>query len=327
MTQGRVRDRNESTPLLEVLAPVAEMDLDAPAAQESQRAAIANYVSRRLAGRDPAMNPARIAQELLDRAGVHRESFLLARIVVDQLVVSTVDTALPNWQQHLAHSIGAAFDVEVARIGIDGFHVLEGADPPGLARAMLTALTWALGAGFPEDEWLAVAAALAGAPLNSNHASWVLDQLGRYIVQDGEAGLVVYRLAHQSLADHLRPPYQPTAKQPFDPAAAVVCAVLAGRYRQLLQDGHPATAPAYLWRYTWRHAADTGPDGIIALRSLAEQDSALAPIPRQRTSRSRPPSPDGATTTTRCPPPKKPPRSFESWPPPTPPTCPPSPAR
>jgi len=40
--------------------------------------------------------------------------------------------------------------------------------------------------------------------------SWVLDELGRYVVQDGEGGVAVYRLAHQSLADHLRPPYKRT---------------------------------------------------------------------------------------------------------------------
>ena len=125
--------------LLEVLAPVGVVDLDAPAAQESQHAAIGDYVSRRLAGRDPAMNPALIAQELLDGAGVHGESFLLARIVVDQLVVSPVDIALPNWQQHLANSIGEAFDVDVAGVRIVGFRLLEGADPPGLARALLSA--------------------------------------------------------------------------------------------------------------------------------------------------------------------------------------------
>ena len=51
---------------------------------------------------------------------------------------------------------------------------------------------------------------------------WVLDQLGRYIVQDGEAGEAVYRVAHQSLADHLRPPYQARHDQVFDPQALPV---------------------------------------------------------------------------------------------------------
>jgi hypothetical protein len=156
------------------------------------------------------------------------ESFLLARLVADQLSVAPIDTSVPNWQQYLAGSVEAAFGVDLARVTTAGFTVPDGIDSASLARTMLTALTWGLGAGFPEDEWLAVATALVDTPLDANQVSWVLDQLGRYVVQDGEAGVAVYRIAHQSLADYLRPTYQPTASQPFDPTAAVVWSALAG---------------------------------------------------------------------------------------------------
>ena len=66
----------------------------------------------------------------------------------------------------------------------------------GFARAVLTALAWGFGAGLPEPEWVTVASALVGAasagtpppgtPVTGREITWVLDELGRYIVQDGE---------------------------------------------------------------------------------------------------------------------------------------------
>ena len=47
----------------------------------------------------------------------------------------------------------------------------------------------------------------------------MLDELGRYIIQDGEAGVAVYRIAHQTLADHIRPPFAASHQQVFDPQA------------------------------------------------------------------------------------------------------------
>jgi tetratricopeptide (TPR) repeat protein len=155
------------------------------------------------------------------------------------------------------------------------------ASPPSatkLAQTLLTALTWAYGSGFPEDEWLTVAAALTHEPVRRPHISWVLDQMGRYIVQDGEGGVAVYRLAHQSLADHLRPPFRPNHRHVFDPDAAPVWTKLAERYREFLLDGHPADQLTYLWRYAGRHAEAAGPIGLDRLRDLAEQDASLRPV-------------------------------------------------
>lgn len=55
-----------------------------------------------------------------------------------------------------------------------------------------------------------VAGVLAGSPVTREDVSRVLDELGRYVVQDGEARVAVYRLAHQSLADHFRPAFRPS---------------------------------------------------------------------------------------------------------------------
>jgi tetratricopeptide (TPR) repeat protein len=273
-TRTLIRDEAPHS-LLEVLTPTAVLDLDAPAQQDSQREAIGDYVTRRLAGRSTAMDSTAIANELSQRVSAGRESFLLARIVVDQLVNAPIDTTLPNWEQYLARSIAIAFDVDLARASSTGFTSLDGVDTPNLARTLLVALTWGVGAGLPEEDWLAIGSALTGFSLHAGHISWVLDQLGRYVVQDGEGGVAVYRIAHQSLADHLRPPYEPSAHQPFDPAAMEVWLALADRYRQLLEDGHPAYEAAYLWRYARRHAAAAGPDSIDTLRALATDYTAL----------------------------------------------------
>ena len=79
-----------------------------------------------------------------------------------------------------------------------------------------------------------------------------------YIIQDGEAGVAVYRLAHQSLADHIRPPFVPSYRQVFDPQALPVAAALLDRYALLLANGVPVTGPGYLWRYAWPPVAAAG---------------------------------------------------------------------
>ena len=156
---------------------------------------------------------------------------------------------------------------------------------PVLARRLLVALSWGFGAGLPLTEWETLAAAPSD-PDTADTAGdagvvtvedlwWVLGELGRYLVQDGESGQAVYRVAHASLTSWLRPPYQPTQVAPFDPAALPVAEALVGRYRALLEAGVPATEPGYLWRYTWRHAAAAGPAGLELLRGLAGVDDAL----------------------------------------------------
>ncbi|MCV7169077.1 tetratricopeptide repeat protein [Mycobacterium manitobense] len=263
--------------LLDVLDPIAIMNLDLSAHQESQRTAIRAYAIRRLADRSVDMDANAVGDQLVERATTDQGSFLLTRILVDQLAASPINTSRPNWHEELADSIETAFNVDLAQVAAGDVNSPEDREPVQLARTMLTALTWGFGAGFPEDEWLAVAASLTGVLLNANHITWVLDQLGRYVVQDGEAGTAVYRVAHQSLADYLRPQYLGTAEQPFEPAAATVWSALAERYEGLVKDGYRADAPTYLWRYAHRHAAADGPNGITRLRSLASLDPGLLP--------------------------------------------------
>jgi hypothetical protein len=263
--------------LLDVLTPSGVINLDAPAQRVSQREAVLEYVGRRLRESSGAMSPARIGNELIDRVG-GQDSFLLARIVTDRLITAPIDTSLPNWQHYLVQSIKQAFEVDLAKVSSDGLATLnDDTDLSRLAHVLLVALTWGLGAGFPEDEWLAVASALAGQDLDTRHASWVCTQLGRYIVQDGEGGVAVYRITHESLAEYLRAPFRPAADRPFDPAADTVWGALARRYDTLLRDGRLAQDAAYLWRYGHRHASAAGASGIAALQELTSIAPALRP--------------------------------------------------
>src|SRR4051794_34841331 len=137
-------------------------------------------------------------------------------------------------------------------------------------------MTWALGAGFPEPEWRIVAEALTGRELTAEDISWVLDQLGHYVVQDGEAGVAVYRLAHQALADHLRPRPQRPGND-GDPEAATVAVALLDHYARLLADGLTPRQPSYLWLHVAEHAAAGGEAALDRLRQLATDHPDLRP--------------------------------------------------
>ncbi|HWY90874.1 MAG TPA: tetratricopeptide repeat protein [Solirubrobacteraceae bacterium] len=258
----------------------AELDLDDPAIQERGRTDMHDYVVARLAGVDERMDGTQIADRLAPQASMTDSSpFLLARLVTDRLRDRPIDTSLPDWQLQVSESIGDALDADLARVTPH-----RDLDPGGgptaseLARGLLRALTWGLGAGFPEDEWLAVANTfLPALGEDRDNITWVLDELGRYVIQDGEDGVAVYRLAHQSLADHLQTPPRSMYEQPFDPEGLPVAQTLLDRYTTLLEGGADVDLPTYLWRYAWRHAAVAGERGLDRLRSLAQRERELIP--------------------------------------------------
>ena len=273
------------------LHPVAVLDLDEPRSLESGRLARFDYVRRRLGARRVAagdgvvMDPHAVALFLVEEAATD-EPFLVARLLVDQLLAHPIDTREAGWRDKARTSIDAALQDALDALPAPTHRTLP-ADmtPAAFGRAVLAALTWGLGAGFPEAEWAAVATGLVadacrcpGAelePVDARDITWVLSHLGRFVVEDGESGVAVYRVAHQSLADHLRSPFQPTREQPFDPAAAPVSAALTERYGDLLAAAVAADAPPYLYRYAWYHAGSAGPDGIAQLSRLAGIDPAL----------------------------------------------------
>ena len=254
------------------------LDLDDPSRREGTRGDLHAYVTSRLDGVSSTMDCAAVADLLIGRAsGAGDRPFLFARIVTDQLRARPVDTSRDGWQDTIGGSIDDAFEADLAAVPPPGRRLPVGVAAPALARRLLSALTWAYGAGFPEEEWIAGANALTtdGLAVGRDDVTWVLESAGRYVVQDGEAGQAVYRVAHQSLADTLRPAPETGPTMPFGPRAGLLGLGLLARYRLLLEAGLPATEPGYLWRYAWRHAADAGPDGLAALRDLAALDASL----------------------------------------------------
>ena len=276
-----LRRGDDQPSLLGVLAPGGPgLDLDGPAAQDRTRTDLADYITARLLARDPRMDARAVAGYLTGEASMTADRpFLLARLVTDQLRASAVDTSVAGWQEQVSISIEAAFDTDLGAVD-SPLHRQAGRarDAAGLARSLLGALTWGYGRGFPEEEWLAAANGLSpGAGFDRDDVLWLLGQLGRYLLQDGEAGAAVYRVAHQSLAEYLRPAFRVRPDQLFDPQALAVAKSLAARYQGLLAGGIDVLDPGYLWRYLWRHVSDSGPAGLAILRELASENRALQP--------------------------------------------------
>ncbi|MDQ1738959.1 MAG: hypothetical protein QOE53_611, partial [Pseudonocardiales bacterium] len=251
------------------------LDLDEATAAKSGRQAMWSYIATRLQGIARSMDPELVADEFRRRTqATSGEPFLIARLLTDQLRKDPVDTASIGWQPRVITSLTGAFELNLAMLEPPRHRI--GVNPARLGRELLAALTWALGAGFPEDEWLCAARALSNleTPFNRDDVSWLLDQLGRFVIQDGEGGVAVYRLAHQSIADLLR---ADPADQAYAAMAQTVAARLLGRYRELLVDGMTAEQPIYLWRYAWRHAVQAGKAGLEMLRELSADSPSLRP--------------------------------------------------
>ncbi|GLY51656.1 AAA family ATPase [Lentzea sp. NBRC 102530] len=228
-------------PLLTELAPAEVLDLD----QADNETDVREYVVARLGPGAPRSTVDELA----------KLPFLTAWMITDQV--------LADGGADLKLSLDAAFDRELAKV-------------PS-ARALLTALTWSYGAGFPEAEWMAVAQALSGKEFSRDDITAVLTELGRHVVQDGEEGTAVFKLTHQTFADHLRPQFAPSREVVFAPGADQVACALIGLYRQRMEAGVPPNVPGYLWKYAWRHCGHAGTRALDGLRALARMNRMLLP--------------------------------------------------
>ncbi|MDT7788933.1 MAG: hypothetical protein QOF58_7352, partial [Pseudonocardiales bacterium] len=117
-------------PLLTELSSVETLNLD----QADNETDVREYVLARLGPKAP--------QSTVDELA--KLPFLTAWMITDQVLAD----GGPEIRADLKLSLDAAFDRELAKVPA--------------ARALLTALTWSYGAGFPEEEWRAVAEALSG---------------------------------------------------------------------------------------------------------------------------------------------------------------------
>ncbi|MFJ8081746.1 caspase family protein [Streptomyces sp. NPDC096205] len=139
---------------------------------------------------------ATVADGIVARAG---SSFLVARMTARALVRGqiTVDPGVPGWQEALPSDAGQAFAAYLSRFG------------PHQARVerLLRPLAYAQGAGLPwSSVWAPLAEALSGVPCPEDELHWLHQHAGAYIVESPTPAGSVFRLFHETLAEHLRTP-------------------------------------------------------------------------------------------------------------------------
>ena len=157
----------------------------------------------------------RVAEAIAVRAD---GKFLYARLVTTTFVHRSEPITLNRgWEKrHLAASVDMEFRRDLEQYDA-AFRVrFERADAG--ATSLLGALAWGYGSGLPlwDGIWTAVANAVSqpAEAYTVEHATWVLVEAGRYILESGENDQAVYRLFHQSLDDlFLTTVDDPTATQ------------------------------------------------------------------------------------------------------------------
>ncbi|SHJ47627.1 hypothetical protein SAMN02745244_02598, partial [Tessaracoccus bendigoensis DSM 12906] len=265
--------------LIDALSPTgAELDLADPGIAAQGVLDLREYILRRLSGVASEMDPGKVADLLTGTASSASLPFLLARLVTSQLIHSPIDSGVEGWQELVAASLPQALERDLAAVAAPAHR--DDIDEPAFAKLLVTALSWALGSGLPLPEWAAIADALsdgAYSEITPPDQWWVLEQLGRYLIQDVEAEQAVYRIAHASIIEWLRPPSKRPQEVFTDPNAQMVSGALLNRYEALLREGISAQSTTYLWRYAWRHAAEAGPTGVDRLRTLSSISTALLP--------------------------------------------------
>ena len=208
------------------------------------------------------MDPSRVADEItaLSRSG----GFLLAHLLTSRLAEHPVDTGPEEWAHSMPRSLADAVAEDLTALATEpaGITVSRGET----ARAMLGALPYAAGSGFPADIWAVAATAMAPTdPVDVDDVYALLPDIGRYVIVDGEGGVATYRLAHPQLVTALA--------LATDGQLVALAKALTDRYLTLLREGMPPPGHPYLWQYTWRHCSDAGIAGIAALRELVDMDT------------------------------------------------------
>ena len=192
--------------LLELLGPAYRHNLDDEPATTAE---IADYVERRLLSTRGSPYADKRDMTSVVAAIVARRAagkFLYARLITSGLVRLPESIGPDAIDDYLGKDVSDVLSREFA--ALDGafereFNVAQ----PG-ATALLAALAWAEGDGFPlrDDIWPEVATAISGGTINLTqvHARWLLREGGRYIVVSGDGHQAVYRLYHESFNEHFR---------------------------------------------------------------------------------------------------------------------------
>ena len=193
---------------------------------------IAQYVRLRLWGSRHRNNHEGIERVAGGIAKKAAGIFLYARIACRTLQdAERLDIDLP------ADALGAFVDNLTRRFG-------NGAEK---VNDVLAALAWGEGKGLTRRVWAPVASTLSptGALYSDASVGSVLQDAGWYIVEAGEDGQAVYRLAHQVFAEHYR-----SRVDSKDANARITEALAAG-----IKGKDWLDADGYLWRHLASHAS------------------------------------------------------------------------
>ena len=229
------------------------LDLDLPAYRADED--VAGYVRQVLLASDEPEIPTpyrdRVELAQLIGEGVARRAsgvFLVARMTARSLrSAPLVDTTEPGWVERLPSEIGAALDDFLARFGPDELRV----------RRMLLPLAFAEGQGLPRGEiWTRLASELSGVPCSEADLSWALSVAAPYVSEVTEGARSVYRLFHQSLAEHLR---RAPGRTTREIQTAIVKALISTVSVSVGADGPDwFTALPYVNQHLATHAAAAG---------------------------------------------------------------------
>ena len=183
-------------------------------------------------------------------------NFLVARITARALAAAPhmLDTSDPAWEETLPATVDDALKFQEDADEADSLWPLPYAPPQQTerARALLTPLAFAEGAGLPWAKiWLALAAAISGAPSSDEDVTWIITRAGAHIVEDIDRdGRSVYRLYHDSYARRLR------ADAASDAQRRIVGALLSLVPTHVNEAGRDwALADRYVRQYLSVHAA------------------------------------------------------------------------
>jgi hypothetical protein len=177
--------------------------LDALAAPENQVIklqrdpdAVRQYTRNRLAAKLPASHSDRI-DDLSVAITEYEQPFLFARLAVHE-ITGALEWAKAGADLHALLGAG--------HTGIFGHTVARLRRIAPRVEALLHALTYARGNGFPRTDgiWAVAASAVLNMPISDTDVEDALTLAAPYILQDTESGQGVYRLAHRTFADWYR---------------------------------------------------------------------------------------------------------------------------
>ena len=191
--QSLLEDPDTPTPSDRVLLDALGAQTDRQIQLAADPAAVTTYVKRRLTVAPPIASAALIAEEI----GGRDQPFLFARLAVHEI---RADPELAQSPAALKDLLGSGHR------GVFAYAVRRYKKTAPATEALLHALAYARGNGFPRTDgiWAAAARAISGAPISDTAVAQALEGAAPYVMLDTENGQSVYRLAHRTFAEYYR---------------------------------------------------------------------------------------------------------------------------